>query len=48
MGVRGYRAVGGFRASLYNALPYSSVQALVHTMRAFAENKELTEVHTAS
>ncbi|MGF7080439.1 3-phosphoserine/phosphohydroxythreonine transaminase [Mucilaginibacter sp. UYCu711] len=37
VGIQGYRTVGGFRASLYNALPYESVKVLVECMRAFAE-----------
>jgi len=37
VGIRGYRTVGGFRASLYNALPYESVKALVACMKAYAE-----------
>ena len=37
VGIRGYRTVGGFRASLYNALPIESVQALVACMEAYAE-----------
>ena len=36
VGIKGHRLVGGFRASLYNALPISSVQVLVDTMKAFA------------
>ncbi|MGN6177615.1 MAG: 3-phosphoserine/phosphohydroxythreonine transaminase [Mucilaginibacter sp.] len=36
VGIRGYRTVGGFRASLYNALPYESVRALVDCMKAYA------------
>jgi phosphoserine aminotransferase len=39
VGIRGYRSVGGFRASLYNALPYESVRALVSCMKAYAENR---------
>jgi phosphoserine aminotransferase len=35
-GIKGYRTFGGFRASLYNALPYDSVKALVDCMRTFA------------
>lgn len=35
MGLKGHRAVGGLRASLYNAMPYSSVVALVSFMREF-------------
>ena len=37
-GLRGHRDVGGYRASLYNALPLESVKALVEVMQAF-ENK---------
>lgn len=36
VGVKGHRSVGGFRVSLYNALPYSSVQTLVEIMQHFA------------
>ena len=35
VGVKGHRSVGGFRASLYNALPLESVQALVDTIKEF-------------
>jgi phosphoserine aminotransferase len=35
-GLKGHRSVGGYRASLYNALPLESVQALVHVMENFA------------
>lgn len=35
VGIRGYRAVGGFRISLYNALPLESVRALVDLMIEF-------------
>jgi phosphoserine aminotransferase len=35
VGIKGHRSVGGFRASLYNAMPRSSVEALVATMKAF-------------
>lgn len=35
VGIKGHRDVGGFRASLYNALPMESVEALVATMREF-------------
>ncbi|MDR0844022.1 MAG: 3-phosphoserine/phosphohydroxythreonine transaminase [Tannerella sp.] len=35
VGLKGHRSVGGFRASLYNAMPKSSVEALVETMKAF-------------
>ena len=35
MGIKGHRDVGGFRASLYNALPMESVEALVAAMKEF-------------
>jgi phosphoserine aminotransferase len=34
-GIRGHRDVGGYRASLYNALPLESVHALVDVMQEF-------------
>lgn len=35
MGIKGHRSVGGFRASLYNALPLESVKFLVEAMKDF-------------
>jgi len=35
VGIKGHRSVGGFRASIYNACPIESVQALVDCMREF-------------
>lgn len=35
IGIEGHRSVGGFRASLYNALPLESVKALVECMKEF-------------
>lgn len=35
-GIKGHRSVGGYRASLYNALPLESVQALVNVIKTFA------------
>lgn len=35
IGIKGHRSVGGFRASIYNAMPVSSVKALIETMQAF-------------
>ncbi|WP_117882720.1 3-phosphoserine/phosphohydroxythreonine transaminase [Aureibaculum luteum] len=32
-GINGHRSVGGYRASMYNALPLESVQALVNVMK---------------
>lgn len=36
-GIKGHRSAGGFRASLYNALPQESVEVLVEVMRHFAQ-----------
>jgi len=36
-GIKGHRSVGGFRASLYNALPLSHVEVLVDLIRDFAQ-----------
>lgn len=36
-GIRGHRDVGGYRASLYNALPLESVQVLVDVMKHFEQ-----------
>ncbi len=36
-GINGHRSVGGYRASMYNALPLESVQALVDVMKALKE-----------
>ncbi len=35
VGIKGHRSVGGFRVSLYNALPLSSVEYLVELMQEF-------------
>ena len=35
--LKGHRAVGGMRASIYNAMPYEGVEALVAFMKDFAE-----------
>lgn len=39
VGIKGHRSVGGFRASLYNALPAESVEVLIQAMKDF-EAKE--------
>lgn len=36
-GLKGHRSVGGYRASMYNALPLESVQVLVDVMQEFAQ-----------
>jgi len=35
VGLPGHRSVGGYRASIYNALPIESVQVLVDVMNEF-------------
>ncbi|MFT3979622.1 MAG: 3-phosphoserine/phosphohydroxythreonine transaminase [Ferruginibacter sp.] len=35
VGIKGHRTTGGFRASIYNAMPISSVQVLVDAIREF-------------
>jgi phosphoserine aminotransferase len=37
-GLKGHRSVGGFRASIYNAMPISSVDALIDAMKAFEKH----------
>ncbi len=37
VGIKGHRSVGGFRASLYNALDMSSVELLADLMKDFAQ-----------
>ncbi len=39
VGIKGHRSVGGFRASIYNAMPKSGVQALVDCMQEFEKMK---------
>ena len=34
-GLKGHRSVGGYRASIYNALPLESAQQLVDVMQQF-------------
>ncbi len=36
VGIKGHRSVGGFRASIYNAMPIEGVQVLVDLMQDFA------------
>jgi len=40
VGVKGHRSVGGFRASIYNALPITSVHALIDVMQEFQEKNK--------
>ncbi len=39
VGVKGHRSVGGFRVSMYNALPLESVTAITELMNVFANKK---------
>ena len=39
-GIKGHRSVGCFRASIYNACPVESVQALVDCMKEFETLKK--------
>jgi phosphoserine aminotransferase len=38
VGIKGHRSVGGFRASLYNAMPVESVQYLISVMKEFEKS----------
>jgi len=38
IGIKGHRSVGGFRASVYNALSIESINALVDVMKEFESN----------
>ena len=37
-GLKGHRSVGGYRASMYNAMPIESVQVLVDVMKKLEQN----------
>ncbi len=38
LNLQGHRSVGGMRASIYNAMPYAGVEALVNFMKDFEKN----------
>lgn len=38
VGIKGHRSVGGFRASIYNAMPLESVEVLISAMKEFEKN----------
>ena len=41
-GLKGHRSVGGLRASIYNALPLASIEALIEFMSEFESvNKDI-------
>ena len=37
-GIKGHRSVGGYRASMYNAMPIESVQVLIDMMKKLEQN----------
>jgi phosphoserine aminotransferase len=37
-GIKGHRSVGGYRASIYNAMPIESVQVLIDVMKKLEQN----------
>lgn len=39
-GIKGHRSVGGYRASIYNAMPLESVQALIDVMQEFEKSQQ--------
>ena len=39
VGIKGYRTVGGFRASIYNAMPESGVDTLIEAMKEFEKSQ---------
>jgi phosphoserine aminotransferase len=39
VGIKGHRLSGGFRVSMYNALPYESVEVMVEAMKYFSLKK---------
>ena len=41
IGIKGHRSVGGFRASLYNAMPLESVHYLVSLMQQFEQQQKI-------
>lgn len=48
VGIKGYPSVGGFRASLYNALPLFSVEYLVKVMAYYEKTQELKSMNASS
>lgn len=37
IGIKGHRSVGGFRASIYNAMPVSGIDTLIEVMKSFEQ-----------
>lgn len=44
VGIKGHRSVGGFRASIYNAMPMESVQVLIDAMKDFENNSKFQQM----
>jgi phosphoserine aminotransferase len=41
VGIEGHRSVGGFRASIYNAVPESGIDALIAAMKEYAASLQV-------
>jgi len=39
VGIEGHRTAGGFRVSMYNAMPLESIRVLTELMKEFANQK---------
>ena len=39
-GIKGHRSVGGYRASIYNAMPIESIQVLVDVMKKLEQKDD--------
>ena len=37
-GIKGHRSVGGYRASIYNAMPINSIKVLIDVMHKLKNN----------
>lgn len=37
--IKGHRSIGGMRASIYNAMPMEGVDALIHTLKTFEQER---------
>jgi phosphoserine aminotransferase len=47
IGIKGHRSVGGFRASIYNAMPMEGVDTLIKVMQEFERKYSATKVYSA-
>jgi phosphoserine aminotransferase len=45
IGIKGHRSVGGFRASIYNAMPVEGVEKLIQLMQEFERIHSTSTVH---